>query len=459
MKQTQDTRSVLLSENPYRLMVKLSLPAIIGMVVIGLYNFMDSVFVGQMISPEAMGAVSIAYPFTFINSGIATLIGIGSASLLSRAVGKGDKETINKIMGNLIVLVLLFSAATTFVGIVFSKQLLLLSGAKGEILSLAQRYLKIIFVGSLFVNFAQSANMVMRGEGLFKRAMLIMGTGAILNIILDPIMIYILRPMGYGIEGAALATVIAQIVQSAITMWYFKKKSQTVKINKIALDKKMLPDILGVGVSAMLMQVMQLIQQTLMYNTAEQYGGDSWQIILGAALRLQAFAFIPIWGIAQGFQPAVGTNYGAKDYGRVKQVTKAFTVGSTILALLFYVPIMCFPKNMLSMFITNPEIVAQGTSSLRLLFSTYITLGFMIISITFFQALGKGSTAAMLTVSRQILIFVPLVLILPKIGGLGIQGVWIAPVITDIIVLILSTIVVLKAFKNMNKLKNIKTSK
>ena len=120
---------------------------------------------------------------------------------------------------------------------------------------------------------------------------------------------------------------------------------------------------------------------------------------------------------------------------------------------------MCFPKNMLSMFITNPEIVAQGTSSLRLLFSTYITLGFMIISITFFQALGKGSTAAMLTVSRQILIFVPLVLILPKIGGLGIQGVWIAPVITDIIVLILSTIVVLKAFKNMNKLKNIKTSK
>lgn len=445
----KDTRTMLLTENPFKLMGKLSLPAIIGMVVIGLYNFMDSVFVGQMVGPEAMGAVSISYPFTFINSGIATLLGVGSASLLSIAIGKKDKETIDKIMGNLMMLVFLFSVGTTFVGIFFARQLLLLSGAEGDMLNMAEKYLKIVFIGSLFVNFAQSANMVMRGEGLLKRAMTIMGIGAILNIILDPIMIIILKPLGYGVESVAFATVIAQIIQAIITLWYFKKKSNTVKINKIALDKNMLSPILGVGVSAMMMQIMQLIQQTLMYNTAAQYGGESWQIILGATLRLQAFAFIPLWGISQGFQPAAGTNYGAKNFKRVKQITKAFTIGATALALFFYIPIMCFPEKMLSMFITDSSIVTQGTSSLRLLFSTYITLGVMIISITFFQSLGKGSMAAFLTIARQILIFIPLILILPRIQNIGINGVFLAPVITDIVVFIMSVAFVIKAFKNM----------
>lgn len=451
MKRTNDTRTMLLTERPIKLMWKLSLPAIIGMVVIGLYNFMDSVFVGQLLNPEAMGAVSISYPFTFINSGIATLIGVGSASLLSRAIGKKDKETIDKIMGNLIMLVILFSIATTILGVFFSRQLLILSGAKGEMLHLAERYLRIVFIGSMFVNFAQSANMVMRGEGLLKYSMLLMGIGAMINIILDPIMIMLLKPMGYGIEGAAIATVTAQVLQALLTLWYFKKKSNNVKIHKIALDKDMLSPILSVGVSAMMMQIMQLIQQTLMYNTAAKYGGESWQIILGASLRLQAFAFIPLWGMSQGFQPAAGTNYGAKDYTRVKQITKTYFVGATLLALLFYLPIMCFPKTMLSMFITEPAIVEQGTSSLRLLFSTYITLGFMIISITFFQSLGKGAVAAFLTMARQLFIFIPLILILPRIQTIGIHGVFLAPVITDIAVLVMSLLFVAGGFKRMGR--------
>lgn len=451
MKTSQNTRNMLLTEKPFHLMWTLSLPAIIGMVVIGLYNFMDSVFVGQMVGPAAMGAVSISYPFTFINSGIATLVGVGSASLLSRAIGKNDKATINKVMGNLIMLVLILSVATTIVGLVFTKQLLQLSGVEGSMLKTAEQYLKIIFIGSFFVNFAQSANMVMRGEGLLKRAMFIMGGGAILNIILDPIMIHLFNSTGSGVQGAAWATIISQVTQAVVTLWYFLKKSKTVKINRISIDKKLVPEIFGVGISAMMMQIMQLIQQTLMYNTAAQYGGENWQIILGAALRLQAFAFIPLWGICQGFQPAAGTNYGAKLYSRVKQVTKAFTLGATGLALIFYVPVMLFPKTMLSMFITDASIVAQGTSSLRLLFSTYITLGFMIISITFFQSLGKGMIAMILTLARQIILFIPLILVLPRLCEPGIQGVFIAPVITDLVVLVMSIIFLAKAFRQMDK--------
>ncbi len=447
MEQVKDTRMKILNEKPLKLMVSLSLPAIIGMVVIGLYNFMDAVFVGQMLSPQAMGAVTVAYPFTLMNSGIATLIGVGSASVLSRAIGKKDQPTIEKIMGNLIVSVILLSIVITVLGMLFTRQILQLSGAEGDILENAVIYLRIIFVGSIFVNFAQASNMVMRGEGLLKRAMMLMGLGAVLNMILDPIMI----AMTHSVSGAAYATVTAQIIQAAVTLWYFLKKSKTVCIHTLRMDKGLMPEVLSVGVSAMLMQLMQLIQQTLMYHTAANYGGSEWQIILGACLRIQAFAFIPLWGISQGFQPAIGTNYGAKEYRRVKIITKTFMAGATVFSLLFYIPVMFFPETMLSMFITDAATVQLGISSLRLFFSTYISLGVMILSITLFQALGKGGMAAILTLLRQIVFFIPLVLFLPMIGNLGIRGVFIAPVITDIGVLILSIVLVMNVFWKMKK--------
>lgn len=451
-----DTRTMLLNEKPFKLMLSLSLPAIIGMVVIGLYNFMDAVFVGQMVGPEAMTAVKISYPFTLINSGIATLIGVGSASVMSRAIGEKNQKTVDKIMGNLIASVLILSVLVTILGIMFTRPLLTLAGAKDEIMEQATRYLQIIFVGSIFVNFAQASNMVMRGEGMLKKAMLIMGIGAVLNIVLDPIFITIMNASQSGVKGAAYATITSQIVQAIITLWYFVKKSKKVRIHKIGVDGIILKDVLGVGVSAMLMQVMQMVQQTIMYNVAEQYGGSEWQTILSACLSLQAFAFIPLWGISQGFQPAVGTNYGAKEYGRVKKLTGTFIVGATALALVFYIPIMCAPKTMLSMFITNPEVVALGTKTLRVFFSTYITLGVMILSITLFQSLGKGSKAAMLTLLRQLVLFIPLIIIMPRVGNLGIQGVFIAPVITDIGVLILSLIMVWSEFSKMTAMRHSK---
>lgn len=454
MNKKTDTRTMLLTASPFQLMISLSLPAIVGMVVVGLYNLMDAVFVGQMVGTNAMGAVSVSYPFTMINSGISTLIGVGSASVLSRAVGKKDQGTIDKIMGNLIALNLILSIAITVIGMVFTRPILRLTGAEGEILNIAERYLRIIFAGSLFVNFAQSANMVMRGEGILKKAMLITGTGAVLNIILDPILISLMTKNGMGVEGAAFATILSQFITASITLWYFLKKSKMIKINRIKLESSLLPEILSVGFSAMLMQVMNFVQQTVLYNVASQHGGDTWQIILGAALRVQSFAFIPLWGMSQGFQPAAGTNYGAKEYDRVKKVTLGFGLGATVLALLFYLPVELAPKTVLSWFITDPELVAQGVGDFRVLFSTYITLGLMITVITLFQSLGKASKASVLVLLRQIVLFIPMVILLPKMGGLGIHGVFAAPALTDGIVFIVSILLVISEFRNLTKLKS-----
>lgn len=188
--------------------------------------------------------------------------------------------------------------------------------ASGEKLEPAVKYLRFIYVGSIFVIFSQAANMVMRGEGLIKRAMIIM-----------------------GLEAAAYATVLSQLVQAVITLWHFVKKSRNVRIHRLSLAWELLPEILGVGISAMLMQVTTLLQQTVLYKVAAGYGGDTWQTLLGVALRTQSFAFIPVWGISQGFLPAAGANYGAKQYDRVKTLTTVFMIGAPWFLLCFIFPL------------------------------------------------------------------------------------------------------------------------
>ncbi|MDN5343694.1 MULTISPECIES: MATE family efflux transporter [Oceanotoga] len=443
-----DERSELLTQKPIKLMFKLCTPAIIGMVVIGLYSFMDGVYAGQMLGSKEMGAISIAYPITFINNGIATLIGIGSASLLSRAIGKKDYKTIDKIMGNLIATVLLLSSIVMVFGIIFAKQLLQLSGAEGDILEFGIRYLRIIFLGSIFVNFAQSANMVMRGEGIMKKAMLIMGFGAILNIILDPIFILLFKEK--GLEGLAMATLTSQIIQAIITLKYFLTKSKFIKIKKIKIEKSLLKDIFSVGISAMMMQILSMVQQMLLYRMAFKYGDQTQGILMAASLRIQAFSFIPLWGMSQGLQPAIGTNYGAKMYDRVKKINNTFVLGATVLAMIFWLPIELFSKQVLSLFITNESIVNTGISNFRIFYSIFILYGLMIMMITFFQSIGNAKSAGILVFSRQLIFFVPAIIIMPKI--FGISAVWFTQPLFDGIVILLGTLLLLKEYKKMSKL-------
>lgn len=449
MEKALDTRTKLLTKNPVSLMIELSIPAILGMVVVGLYNMVDSIFIGQMVGATQMGAVSVSYPFTLINAGSAAMLGVGSASVLSRAIGKKDEVTIKKIMGNLVAMVIILSVIYTIIGMVFTRQLLSLAGASDNILNYAEKYLRIIFAGSLFVNFFQSANMVIRGEGQLKKAMTIIASGAILNIILDPIFISILEPYGMGIEGAAYATILSQFIQAVITLWYFRKKSPNVKIGRIRVDTSILPEVLSVGVSALLMQILTLVQQTVIYRVASNYGGDTTQILLGAALRFWNFSFVPLWGISQGFQPAAGTNYGAKDYNRVKTLTKVFVIAATILSLLFYIPAEMFPDKVLSMFITTPGVAEAGATNFRIMFSTYILQGSFIIAVTLFQSIGKANKATWLVLFRQIILFIPLCVLLPMIGGLGERGIWLAIALTDAILVIITFAMMLTEFRKM----------
>lgn len=436
-------RQELLTKSPVRLMFQLGIPGIVGMVVIGLYPFMDGVFAGNIIGQSAMAACSVAMPLTLVNNGISTLLGVGSASILSRALGKGDKKTVDQIMGNLIFWVLVLSATVMILGILFAPQFLDLVGATGEIKELGVRYLRVLFLGSIFVNFAQSSNMVIRGEGHLKIAMGIMGAGAVLNIILDPIFMYAMGSR--GIEGAAIATVLSQLITAVVSVYYFKKKSKVVKINHIAMKKDIFGEMFAVGFSAMMMQVMTLIQQSLMYKMSFKYGGTDNGILMAAALRIFAFSFIPLWGLSQGMQPVIGTNYGAKIYSRVKAGLKVFNWGALVLAGLFYLPIMFFPRQILHMFGVENDILTAGIPHFRMLYSIFIVYGFMIISVVFFQSIGDAKKAGILVIFRQLVVFVPSIIILPR--AFGIDAVWYTQPLVDFIMTAISAVLIVLTVK------------
>ncbi len=442
-----EIRDELTTKNLWHLMIKLSVPAILGQFVVGLYALVDSIYVGQMISTDAMSAVSAASPFFLINNGIAVLLGIGSGSILSRAIGRKDDKTVDKIMGNLGVLVLILSSIAMAVGMVFAPFFLKLAGAEGAVLEMGVAYLRTIFIGAVFVNFMQAANMVMRAEGRMAVAMAIMAGGAILNIILDPIFIKALP--GYGPKAVALATVVSQLAQALFTLWYFLRKSPVVKFHGFRLAKELLPEIFKIGASAMLMQIMMLIQMTIVYNTVVKYGDSSQIAIMGAAQRVMQLSFVPIWGMSQGLQPVVGTNYGANNYNRVKRATNVFIISSTILATLAWGVVELFPAQILAAFITEPDIVLKGVLNFRIIFSLFPTYGLLIMAVTYFQALGKGKQAGLLVVFRQFALIVPLVLLLPILMGGSVIGVWSAIPINDAILFLAAGFLLLKAYQEL----------
>ncbi|UTY27129.1 MATE family efflux transporter [Treponema denticola] len=437
-----DKREHLISGNMFKLMLELSIPGIIGMFVISLYSFVDAIFVGRYVSSVALGAVSLAYTFTLINNGIAVLVGIGSASVLSRAVGRSDQETVDSIMGNVLLLTLLFSLGTMIIGLIFAPQLLSLIGAEGEMLRLGVSYLRIVYIGSVFVNFGQAANMVMRGEGRMGLAMLLMGISAVLNIILDAVFVIVLNK---GLEGAAIATVISQVVLAICNFCYFAFFSKNVRFKYFKIQKSIVKETLSIGFSAMLMQVFALLQQAVMYSTLKRYGGEEQVILMGAFFRYLMLSFIPLWGISQGYQPFAGTNFGAQKLDRVKKGTFLFYGFGLFLSLIFWLAFLMMPEQVLGLFLKNRELVSLGRTNAMLAISLFPLSAIMIINLTLFQALGKAKYAGLLVIARQFLLYIPAVLILPLFFGT--RGVWISSPIVDTLVMVLSAFIVIKLFK------------
>jgi putative MATE family efflux protein len=446
----ESARNEILTLGIWKLFLKFAVPSIIGMLMYAVYIFIDAIFVGQWVGKEGLAAISIVYPLTLINTGITAFMGMGSSSLLSRAIGANDEETVSKILGINTLFIFIFSMIFTGLGFFFAAPLVRFLGGRGTILTYGVSYFRIVVLGSLFFNFIGSTNMLMRAEGQIKAAMILITIGSILNIILDPIFIKVL---GMGVRGAAIATVISMIITSIITLAYYLFGGSKLSFNKKGFFSsfRLMREITPVGASGLAMQLMTVVQQIIIFKSIGHYGGGDELALIGATLNMFAFALIPMWGISMGLQPILGMNFGAKKYPRVKEAFYKFLLASTVIAFVIWALFMLFPERILGMYITDPALVSSGTNVFRIVMGVFLLQGFLLLPATLFQAIGKGGMASLVLLAREILLFVPLVIVLPLF--LGLVGIWISVPIADVLIVILALILFIVVLKSVDTLE------
>ncbi|HHX78453.1 MAG TPA: MATE family efflux transporter [Acholeplasmataceae bacterium] len=435
-----------------KLLFKFSLPAIIGLVVNALYNIIDSVFVGRGVGKEGLAGVTICLPIVTIFIAFIMLIGMGATSLISIRLGEKKEKEAEKIVANSLVLFLIIGLILTVFGLIFLEPILIFFGASPDIFPYSKDYLRIILIGSTFLAIGTGMNNFIRAEGNPRLAMVTMLIGTVTNIILNYLFIF---PFNWGIKGAALATIVSYFVTSTWVLFHFFSGRSKIKIKKenFKLQIDIVKSIVIIGFPAFILQIAGSIQQTIFNRSLAKYGGDLSLAVIGIIMSIITLLIMPTMGINQGAQPIIGYNYGAKRYDRVKKTLKLSLISATAIATLGYIISRIFPRQLISLFNDNPELIELGIHAMKINFMFIPLVGVQMISSGYFQAVGKPKQATILGLSRQVFIFIPALLILPRIWGL--EGVWWSAPVSDVAAFILTSIWLWFEIKNLNKINGI----
>lgn len=430
------------------LLVKFSIPAIIGMMVNALYNLVDRIFVGHGVGPVGLTAITISFPLMIIMMAFAMLIGVGANTLISIRLGQQKKEEAEQIVGNAFLLLVIISIVITAGGLFFMNPLLKLFGASEEAMPYAREFLTIILMGGIFQNIGFGMNNFIRGEGNPKIAAATMIIGAVVNTILNPIFIFVL---GLGIRGSALATVISQAVSAAWVLYYFLGGKSLLKLQRknLKIVGSIVGSILAIGSAPFAMQLAASVLSTILNHELVTYGSDIAVAAMGTVNSLSMLILMPIFGINQGAQPIIGYNYGAHNYDHVKKTLKYATIGATVVVLLGFVVTQLFPRQLISLFGESDEaLIDVGARALRFFLAMLPIIGFQIVGANYFQAVGKPKQAMILSLSRQVLVLIPALLILPRFFEL--DGVFLAGPVADFVSSVITAIWLLWELKHLN---------
>lgn len=420
------------TEKISKLLLNLSLPATVGMLVNALYNVVDTIFIGWGVNTLAIGGLAIAFPIQMIIMAFALMIGIGAASVVSRSLGAGDRDGASKVAGNAFLAIIVLSSTFLVLGLTFIEPLLKIFGATETLLPYAKEYLTVILAGSVFFSFAVASNNLIRAEGNAKTAMFSMIIGTGLNIILDPIFIF---PLQMGIKGAALATIISQFVSFIYVLAYLYsgKSVLRIKLNHLKPKKEIISEMFSVGSSAFARQLSGSMMALVLNNSLKIFGGDLAITIFGIVNKVLAFMYMPLIGIVQGMQPIIGFNYGARKLDRVQETIKLSLITVTVLASLTWLIGEVFSSQIIGLFTDEQDIIVQGSKVMRIVIAMVPLIGVQNVGSGLFQSLGKAVPAIILSLLRQVVLLIPLVLILPRIADLKLLGVWLAFPIADLL--------------------------
>lgn len=418
------------SEEIQPLLVKMAVPASIGILVMSIYMIVDTIFVGNWVGSLGIAAITVVMPIVFLISSIGMSIGIGGASIISRALGSDDKSKALRAFGNQVTMTLILATIVVAAGSFFQEEILVLFGGKGNILAPAKEYFQILLLGIPFLAWAMMSNNVIRGEGKPKIAMTIMLVPAILNIILDPILIIYFE---MGIAGAAWATTISYLGSASYAAWFFFFSDSELKIgwSDLGLDFAIVKEIFAIGGVTFARQGTISILAIVLNNSLFSYGGEMAVSVYGIINRMMMFAIFPILGITQGFLPIAGFNYGAKKWQRVREVIRVGLRYGSFLAFLVFLILIIFTESIAAIFTNDPTLIEQSVPAMRLAFLATPLITFQLIGSAYFQAIGKAIPALLLTLTKQGFFLIPLILLLPPF--LGLTGIWCAFPIADVL--------------------------
>ena len=396
-----------------KLLFKLATPAIIAQLVNVLYNIVDRIFIGRL--PEgdlAMAGVGVAFPIIMLISATSALIGMGGAPLAAIKMGKQDHDGAEKIMSNALSMLVIISALLMTALFIFKEPLLLTFGASEQTLSYANDYLGIYVLGTLFVQIAIGMNPFINTQGFAKIGMMTVMVGAIINIVLDPILTY---GFNLGVKGAAYATVAAQLVSAIWVLRFLFGKKSTLKIRKEFLipEAKVVLPILALGVSPFIMQATESIVLISLNNQLSKYGGDLAVSAMTIISSINQIILLPLMGLTSGAQPIISYNYGAKQYDRVKQTFKLLLVVCLIYTTTMWASLMFIPEVFVNIFNDKPELVEITSHSIRIFFAGIFVLGAQVACQQTFLALGQAKISLILALLRKMILLVPLIFILP----------------------------------------------
>ncbi len=438
-----------------KLLFSLSLPSVLGMMAITLYNLADTVFVGRGVGSLALAGVSVSLPFLMTVTNFGLAIGIGGSSIISRALGARENFRAEQVLNNIFKLVLIVNIVTIGLAAFFLDPLLLVFGANPEILPYAHDYSSICLAGCFFMNIINVNMSAIRAEGNARFVMFVQAGAAILNVIIDPIFIFVFH---WGVAGAAIATVISQMLAGVLSVWYYYgSKHRVLSLHGFSFLKPfhrgIVRETLALGASSFARHISNSLMSIALFHVLYLYSGSIAIAAFGIIFRLLMFTYMPIFGINQGFMPIVGYNYGARNISRVLEAIKFANIFTTLLSVVAMVLMLIWSRELISVFTTDQALIDMGSPALRIVIIAFPVLGLQIIGSGLYQALGKPKQSLFLALVRQVIFLIPLVLILPLFFSLN--GIWAAFPVADFLAALVTIIMVYMQMRILRRNQNL----
>jgi putative MATE family efflux protein len=434
------------SGNIRKLLTQYSVPAIIAMTAASLYNITDSIFIGHGVEPAhlAIAGLTVTFPFMNLTAAFGSLIGVGASTLISIKLGQKDYVSANRVLGNTLTLNIIIGIALSAVCYPFLNSILYFFGASENTINYARDYMQIIIVGNVITHIYFGQNAILRSSGFPNMSMYATLLSVAINCVLTPIFIF---SFGWGIRGAAWATICAQSVSLLFQMRHFYNKDNIIHFSKkiYGLQKELVKKIVSIGMSPFLMNICACLIVTLITRGMREHGGDIAVSAYGIINRIVFLYIMIVMGFNQGMQPIAGYNYGAKKYARVLEVTKLTIFCGVAVTTIGFLVCEIFPGTMIKLFTTQPDLIAESISGMRIVFAVFPLVGFQMVASNFFMSIGMSQKAIFLSMTRQVLFLMPCLLILPRFFGT--TGIWISLPVADFISTMVTMVLLIRQFR------------